>query len=317
MLRKLSFLCFVMMATVGSSFSQGYKNEFGFKSDNDAYLFLKQDRYYTNGLSIYFRRAIDQQILSRNLEKVTYEISAGQKIYNPLSGQRPDPATHDRPFAGHLYGGVQASFFYKKESLLKIDINLGVVGPDAFGEEVQRSLHDAVGFYMVRGWEYQIHNNLAANASVQFAKLVQRSSANTVDLTLDSYVNLGTTHNGAGIGFVFRAGHFNQLFNTSYYNAAITNNGSTKKLRKKEIYLYARPQLNYVAYDATVQGGLFDDTSPITFDVRPIFFAQQLGFDYSTPRFTFDYSFTFQSRQIKSKAKAHQYGSVSMYYRFN
>ena len=317
MYKKLVLATLAILAIVYGSYAQEYKNEFGLKSDNDAYLWYGQDRYYTNGLFVYFRRAVDQQRLKGNLEKFTYEISAGQKMYNPLSGNRPDPATHDRPFAAHLFGGVQTSLFYKNESLLKVGLNLGTVGPDALGGDAQDLLHSIVGFYEVQGWDYQIANDFAANANIQFAKLLHRSSDKVVDFTLDTYANLGTTYNGAGIGVVFRAGDINQLFNSSHYNAVIGNKSKTDKFKKKEFYFYAKPQLNYVAYDATVQGSLFNDNSPVTFKTKSFVFAQTLGMNYSSPRFTIDYSLIFQSKEIKSSAKAHQYGSISMYYRFN
>ncbi|RYF17796.1 MAG: lipid A deacylase LpxR family protein [Flavobacteriales bacterium] len=317
MYKKLVLATLAILAIVYGCYAQEYKNEFGFKSDNDAYLWYGQDRYYTNGLFVYFRRAVDQQQLKGKLEKFTYEISAGQKMYNPLSGYRPDPATHDRPFAAHLFGGVQTSLFYKNESLLKVGLNLGTVGPDALGEDAQDLLHSIVGFYEVQGWDYQIANDFAANANIQFAKLIHRSSDKVVDFTLDTYANLGTTYNGTGIGVVFRAGDINQLFNSSHYNAAIGHKSKTDKFKKKEFYFYAKPQLNYVAYDATVQGSLFNDNSPVTFKTKSFVFAQTLGMNYSSPRFTIDYSLIFQSKEIKSSAKAHQYGSISMYYRFN
>lgn len=313
--KKLVLIIVATLATIGS-FAQEYKNEFGFKSDNDAYLWYGQDRYYTNGLFIYFRRAIDQQKLKGNLEKVTYEISAGQKMYNPRSGNKPDPTTHDRPFAAHLFGSLQTNLFYKKESLLKIGLNLGTVGPTALGKEAQELLHRIVGFYKIRGWDYQIANDFAANANIQFTKLLHRSSNNTVDFTLDTYANIGTTYNGTGAGVVFRAGDINQLFNSAHYNAAIGHNSKTEKLKKREFYFYAKPQLSYVAYDATVQGSLFNNESPVTFGVKPFVFSQQLGVNYSTPRFTVDYSLIFLSKEIKSNATAHQYGSIGMYYRF-
>ncbi|MFN0291180.1 lipid A deacylase LpxR family protein [Pedobacter helvus] len=317
MYKKLVLATLAIFAIVYGSYAQEYKNEFGFKSDNDAYLWYGQDRYYTNGLFVYFRRALDQQKIKGNLEKATYEISAGQKMFNPISGYRPDPATHDRPFAAYLYGGVQASIFYKNESLLKVGVNLGTVGPGALGEEAQDLLHSIVGFYEVQGWNYQITNDFAANANAQYAKLLHRSSDKVVDFTLDTYANVGTTYNGAGLGVVFRAGDINQLFNSSHYNAAISNKNKTEKLKKKEFYFYAKPQLNYVAYDATVQGSLFNENSPVTFDVKPLVFSQTLGFNYSSPRFTIDYSVIFLTKEIRSTAKAHQYGSISMYYRFN
>lgn len=315
---RLKLLLFLLTLLVSaSSFAQAYKNEFGFKSDNDAYLFYGQDRYYTNGLFIYFRHALDQQKLGEKLEKATYEISAGQKMYNPISGYRPIANTQDRPFAAYLYAGGSASFFYKKESILKTSLEIGTVGPDALGEEAQKLLHKIVGFYEIKGWEYQIQNELAANLAVQYTKLLNRSEDNSVDFSLEGYANIGTTFSGAGVGVLLRAGSINQLFNSGYTNAVIGNNSKTAKLINHEVFFYAKPQLNYVAYDATVQGSLFNNTSPVTFGTKPLVFAQQLGFNYSSSRFTFDFGLLFKSKEIKSDAKAHQYGTIAMYYRFN
>lgn len=298
------------------SFAQSYKNEFGFKSDNDAYLFYGQDRYYTNGLFIYFRRATDQQKLSEKLEKLTYEISAGQKMYNPLSGYRPDPATQDRPFAAYLYAGGNVNLFYKNERVLKAGVEVGTVGPDALGEDAQELLHKIVGFYEIDGWQYQIRNEMSVNLSAQYTQLLHRSEDRHTDFSFEGYANAGTTFSGAGAGVLFRAGKINQLFNSAYTNSVISNNGKTEKLVKNELFFYAKPQLNFVAYDATVQGNMFNDDSPVTFGVKRFVFAQQLGFNYSTPRFTFDFGLLFKSKEIKSSAKAHQYGTISMYYRF-
>ncbi len=315
---RLKFLLTISLFTVSiGSFAQNFKNEFGFKSDNDAYLFYGQDRYYTNGLFLNFRHAIDQQKLNNHLEKITYEISIGQKIYNPISGYRPKIETQDRPFAGYLYAGASVNLFYKKESSLKFGLELGTIGPDALGEDAQKLLHKLVGFYEIKGWEYQIKNEKAINLSTQFTKLLGRSSIYKSDFSLESYANVGTTFSGAGIGMLFRSGNFNQLFNSSYTNSLISNNSKTEKLVKNELFFYAKPQLNYIAYDATIQGSMFNNKSPLTFNIKPLVFVQQIGFNYSSPRYTFDFSLYFKSKEVKSKAKAHQYGSISMFYRFN
>ena len=312
---KLLFLILTLGISFGS-FAQSYKNEFGFKSDNDSYLFVGQDRYYTNGLFIYFRHAADQQTLGSNLEKKTYEFSVGQKMYNAISGFVPKLSQHDRPFAGYLYAGGNVNLFYKKEKVLKLGIELGTVGPDALGEDAQKLLHKIAGFYELKGWEYQIKNELAVNLSAQYTNLLHRSENNKTDFSLETYANLGTTFSGAGVGLLFRAGNINQLFNTVSTNSLISNNSKTAKLVKNELFFYAKPQLNYVAYDATIQGSMFNNDSPVTFGVKPIVFAQQLGFNYSSSRFTIDYSILFKSKEVKSTAKSHQYGTISMYYRF-
>lgn len=302
-----------------SSFAgaQTYKNEFGFKSDNDSYLGQGSDRYYTNGLFINFRHAADQQKLKEGLEKKTYEFSAGQKMYNPYSGYAPDPAFQDRPFAGYLYLEGAMNLFYSNESILKLGAQVGTTGPNSLAEDGQKLLHRVAGFYEIEGWDYQIKNELTLNLAAQYTKLITRTADQAVELSFEGYGNLGTTFSGAGAGLLFRAGSLNQLFNAAYTNAVIGNNAKTKALVKREFFFYAKPQLNVVAYDATIQGSLFNNNSPVTFDQKPVVFAQQLGLDYSSQRFTVDFGVIFKTKELKSSARAHQYGSISMFYRFN
>ena len=76
--------------------------------------------------------------------------------------------------------------------------------------------------------------------------------------------------------------------------------------------------LHYIAYDATIQGGMFiNDKGPAVFDIKPVVFSQQAGAVFSMNRWTADFSFIFKSREIKSNAKPHQYGSLALFYRLN
>lgn len=314
---KSSLLLFLTLIAFGlTSFGQGsFKNEFGFKSDNDAYLFYGQDRYYTNGLMLYFRHATDQNKLGEKLEKFTYEITAGQKMFNPQAGNVPNLSFHDRPFAGYLYAGGSANFFYKKESILKTSVELGTIGPHSLGEEAQKLLHSVVGFYEIKGWEYQIKNKLTANLGLQYTKLLHRSEQNRIDFSFEGYANIGNLSSGAGVGVLMRTGNINQLFQTAYTNSTIGTRLKSAKLVTSETFFYAKPQLNYIAYDGTVQGTLLNTDR--TFKPVPFVFAQQLGFNYSSQRFTFDFGLIFKSKEVKSMVKSHQYGTISMYYRFN
>ena len=61
-LSKFILFVFVLMVSGKSSAqSQTYKNQIGFVSDNDAYLAIKQDRYYTNGIDFYFIHALKKK----------------------------------------------------------------------------------------------------------------------------------------------------------------------------------------------------------------------------------------------------------------
>ncbi|MCX2451748.1 lipid A deacylase LpxR family protein [Pedobacter sp. PLR] len=310
----LSLIYFLAINPVSA---QSFKNEFGFKSDNDSYLMQGSDRYYTNGLFINFRHALNQTELPEKLEKKIFEISAGQKIYNPYSGSAPDPAKQDRPFAGYLYAEGGLNWFYKNESIIKTSVQVGVTGPSSLAEKGQDLLHNTVGFYELGGWDYQIKEEMQVNLSAQYTRLLHRFKDQAADFSFEGYANVGTTFSGAGAGILFRAGRINQLFNSAATNSVIGNQPKTKNLVKSELFFYAKPQLNFVAYDATIQGSMFNNNSPVTFGVKPVVFAQQLGFNYSSQRFTFDFGMIFKTKEVKSTARAHQYGSISMFYRFN
>ncbi len=295
--------------------SSNYKSEFGFISENDSYLAQGQDRYYTNGLFLKFRTALDQASLKNpKLNKVIWELEAGQKMYNPKTGSILNPAFIDRPFAAYLYGGGALNFLYNSESNLKLSIQFGTIGPSAKGKEAQDFLHSTFGFYEINGWQWQINNEFGINSTIEFNKLINRLQSKKIDFSLNSYLNAGNTFAGAGAGILFRTGAINPLYCSASTQSTISNNSGSKV--EKEFFFYAKPMLHFIAYDATIQGGMFiNDKGFATFDVKPVVFSQQAGAVYSKNRWTADFSVIFKSREIKSNAKAHQYGSFALLYR--
>ena len=315
---NLLLLISVLLPTVCFSQQAEFKNEFGFRSDNDAYLAYGQDRYYTNGLFIYFRRATDQSKLDKGLNKIIWEAEVGQAMYNAQSGNIPDISFVDRPFAAYLYAGGSVNLLFNSENSLKVSLQAGTIGPDAKGKEAQELLHSIVGFYEIKGWEWQVNNEAAINSSIAYKNLLFRNGSGKLDLSLDSYINIGTTHTGAGAGLMFRTGNLNQLFHSASTESMVSNRTSSKNLTEREFFFYARPILHYVAYNATIQGGLFrDDKGPVVYDEKAMVFSQQAGIIYAKRRWTADFSLMFKSREVKSVAKPHQYGSAALYYRFN
>ncbi|MEO8793908.1 MAG: lipid A deacylase LpxR family protein [Daejeonella sp.] len=315
---KILYLLLITLPVLCFGQDKTFKSEFGFRTDNDAYLGYGQDRYYTNGLFVNFRHATDQSNLKKSVNKIVWEIEAGQKMYNPISGSITEINQIDRPFAAYLYGGGNLSFFYNSENSIKINLQAGTIGPSALGKEVQTILHDVVGFYQIEGWETQVKDELGFNAQVDFDNLLYRLNSGNADFSLNSNLNIGNTFSGLGAGVLFRAGSLNPFYNSASSNSRVSNHAAADSKNTRESFFYAKPYLQFVAYDATTEGGLFrSDKGPVTFDVKPLVFSQQVGYMYAKNRFTFDFSFIFKSREIKSSAKAHQYGSIAMYYRFN
>lgn len=317
-IRNLIGFVLISISSITYSQPKPYKNEFGFQSDNDAYLAYGQDRYYTNGLFITFRHAMDQSDLNENINKKIWEAEFGHKIYNPRSGHITNINQVDRPFAAYLYAGGGINWLYNSENSLKLSIQAGAIGPAALGKEVQMFLHKTIGFYQIKGWEFQLNNEFEVNANLSYNYFIHRNKANNTDFTLTSYLNAGSTFAGAGTGLVFRTGTLNQLFNSVSTHSTIANNPSVAPQSSKELFFFLKPSLHFIAYDATVQGGMFiKDKGPVTYGIKPVIFSQELGVNYAKNRWTMTFAVTFKSKEIKSAAKAHQYGSASIYYRLN
>ncbi|MGN6396109.1 MAG: lipid A deacylase LpxR family protein [Mucilaginibacter sp.] len=313
-------ICFFCAANV---FAQTHSTEIGLQTDNDSYLMQGSDRYYTDGIFFYYRHAQKVNESSKLANKVL-GLEIGQKIFNPQSGsvnyKGADQAyLVDRPFAGYLYAGATLNFLYKNEGALKFGAQIGIIGPGAFGKEVQDYVHDHFGFYHPGGWEYQIHNEAQLNLSANYTKLIVRDS--WIDASFTGYANLGNGFSGAGAGGIIRIGNFNQLFNSVITQSSAIQKQAAEPLHQHEIFFYYKPLLNYVLYDATIQGGLFashDDPNSleITRNKEPVIFSNQFGVAFTTGRFAVDAAAIFHTKETKEMVRSEQWGSVTALYRF-
>jgi lipid A 3-O-deacylase len=318
-MRILVLIIGLCLANVARAQIRSY--EVGFKSENDSFLAGGSDRYYTNGLFLFLRHGLrikpsDTALLKNKV--LGFEF--GQKIFNPVSGSIPSRRFVDRPFAGYLYAGSSLNILYHNESNLKFSAQLGIVGPGALGEQAQYLIHNTFGFYALNGWTYQVQNNFQLNLGAEYNRLLARAS--TADVSLSTYGRLGTGFSGIGTGALIRVGNFMQLFNSVSTQSTAIERRNFMPLQKKEFFVYLKPMLNYVAYDATITGGLFannkdNNSMEITLSSRPIVITQQVGLAYAGSRWVFDLSATFTSKDVKESTRSQQWGSVTVLYRFH
>jgi len=85
--------------------------------------------------------------------------SLGQNTYTPTDLVTPALQIDDRPYAGWLYGGIGlVSVDPDGTRLDNIELNIGVVGPASFADEVQTLWHRWFGFQHPYGWGNQLKN---------------------------------------------------------------------------------------------------------------------------------------------------------------
>jgi lipid A 3-O-deacylase len=93
-----------------------------------------------------------------------YSLLLGQSVFTPNRIGNPIPNPADRPYAGWLYTGLSLTQQHRFSAsccdaeLENLELEIGVVGPDAQAAQVQIAWHKIFGFIHPMGWAFQLHN---------------------------------------------------------------------------------------------------------------------------------------------------------------
>lgn len=308
--KSLLTLCLTFI--FGGVFGQESRNEIGFVTENDLYTSSVYDRYYTNGLEIYFIKPIS----ARKAEKRLLGFRAGQYLYNPQTRDADNLLVNDRPFCGLLFGEASIFRYYKSENYFRTEVQLGYIGPNSFGEEMQETFHNLSNFKTVRGWQNQIHNAFLAQFNATHYLALPWVSNSKFSFGWQNKIQLGTILTGVTSGFNARIAIHKLLpiYESNLYQASA---GKQTQPKPRELYFFLNPNFNYQFYDATIQGSLFSDSSPVTFDLIPIRFVFEAGFKYRYNRFNAHYTFNYRSQEVDNNVNmAYFYGSIKLGYLF-
>ena len=136
--------------------------------END--MLAHSDRYYTNGIK--FGIGIPGDTLaeifcnsaklalapfSGGSERLHFGWFLGQNLYTPKVITVGTPQPNDRPWAAWLYlGGVAQRVSNRSTRLDTVEIDIGMVGPPALGDQIQTGWHRLIGASKPQGWDNQI-----------------------------------------------------------------------------------------------------------------------------------------------------------------
>lgn len=312
-------IAFLLILSSLTSFSQRkYKKEFSFSNDNDLYISLSQDRYYTNGMFFTYRYLSNKT--NKKVEKKIYELQLGHKMYTPFKATVQTHGEHDRPFASYLYGNFGINYFLKNNNILKTSLEIGVVGPASLGQELQDFIHDIYGFRKAIGWKYQIKNAFALNFNTSFTTPLFKDKSNYYDINWTNNASIGTVFTNMSSGFYGRIGlkPLQKLVNSIAFNSNL-NDKNSKFNNEIESFIYIKPMVSYILYDATIQGSFLNTGSPITYSVMPFMFSTEIGIRFTANRFNLGYTIHYHTKKLKSiqVPSGNFYGSIQINYQFN
>ena len=312
MTRQLIFLGFLFtsaclnaqrIAHLSALFTARDSNFVRISYDND--LFLGKDIYYTQGAAIevystgFRKNPVNKLLLDfTNSQKKRYGIQLFSSVYNPTNYITAFSVTGDRPYAGVLgFRFIESSVKNSKKSSLSSTLDLGVIGPYAFGKEIQSGIHSLINNTLPIGWEFQIKNAPIINYGARLERQFYSHSFFTVQGM--SHLNLGTFQSNIASGIEFSIG--------------LKNNPYRTEERPFELYLYSQSQLKIVGYDASLMGGIINrDSYHLRYaQISPFVGEQHLGIVFATKHVCIGIDLGFISREIKT-GWGHRWGGIRL-----
>lgn len=263
--------------------------------DNDILNYT--DRFYTNGIKIdWISPALRFNPLRRLMIPYWgggvnyYGLSLVQNMYTPSTTKIGGILYGDRPYSAYLSLG---SYKITNDPVHRFrqtsEIIAGIIGPGSNGEWVQRAFHNSVPTnHEPLGWEYQVKNDLVLNYTLTYEKGVY--SGRNLDLQLNAATQLGTLYCNTSGGAMVRAGWFNPWF--SNLGIARKRDLIAGKLRRFQVYFFARGSGRLVGYDATLQGGIFNKSSIYVIpaaDLNRLVFQSSAGVSVSVDGFRLNF----------------------------
>ena len=308
----LSLVVFISSYTIAQ---EKFSKEISLITDNDLYVSTVRDRYYTSGIFLSY------SYLSKNkkesLDKRILEWKINHEMYTPFKATVQNVNNHDRPFAGYLYGSFGIKRIYKNNQIFNTTAQIGVIGSNSYAEELQELIHNVYGFTEAIGWQNQIKNAFALNFNAEYLKMIVENQNQNFDITWTNNVNIGSVYTNISTGVYSRIGlkPLQNLANSIAFDTNL-NNEQTNYFREIESFFYIKPMLRYAAYDATLQGSFFNNTSPITKEIKPIVFDLEIGLKFTANRFNFGYSFHYNTSKSKDLrfTNGQSYGSIAINY---
>ena len=312
------------------------KGVFSLVVENDS-LSSGADRNYTSGIEFSYTSPNNTRVpawldnaatpftqLLSNADPAFWGIALGQSLFTP-NDIEANPAPPDQhPYAGWLYMQLMVAAEQRPTQasaghLDTYELEFGMVGPSALGEQSQRGIHQILGAPIPNGWDSQLHDEFAFAASFDrrwrwrpFG--IPRVDGLVVDATPNVGFTLGTLRDEVRAGLIARIG--NRL--TSDYGPPRVRPSLAGVEHFSDVpfswNVFAGGEVRAVARDLFLDGNTFRDSAHV--ERIPYVGDFQAGFSLSVHEWRMTYTFVWRTDEFTTQQGRQDFGSLSFSRRF-
>lgn len=294
------------------------------------------DRHYTTGMRINWVSdgATDSPLWAKNLLDQIYPLAdlragrvglaLGHNIYTPEDTAASALSIDDRPYAGWLYGGISAHAETRRtiggrtlDTLDTVELDIGVVGPMALGEEVQNNFHELINVSRSNGWRHQLENEPAVLfiAERRWRPAPLSVGSLTADIIPHAGVSLGNVMTLANAGATVRIGQdLGVDYGPPHVRPTLSGLAAVAGGTDFAWYLFAGAEGRFVAHNIFLDGNTFADSHSV--DKKPFVADIQAGAAIVVHDIRLAFTHVFRTREFEGQRRADRYGAISLSVKF-
>lgn len=310
------------------------KGSFTLHFENDVLGTDDSDRHYTNGILFSYHTGENRvwdwldgwarrhYFLEPDV-KLHSSLALGQNLYTPEDISTPDLQVDDRPYAAWLHTDL-GLVGQTDEILRTLEFSLGVVGPAAQGEELQKWFHEVIGSPEPMGWHNQLNNELALmlvfEQKWRNIYAVGKSSFLSglgleLDLSPHGSVALGNVFTYGGVGGTIRLGHnLHSDFGPPRIQPAPPGSGYYLAESGFSWYLFGGLDGRLMLRNIFLDGNTFSDSHSV--EKNPLVGDFVSGLVVSALGVRAGFSYVMRTKEFKIQRQSDHFGSVTVSVKF-
>lgn len=306
------------------------KNFLSFSYENDL-IGGGTDQYYTSGVrATYFNVNTDVPPIMDELadaiptfdlnETTSTFFTLGQNIFTPQDITLRGNQDRDRPWAAWLYGSVGLATL-SQNHIDEMEVTIGVVGPEALGEQTQKLVHKHVTDSPTpRGWDNQIGFEPGVIISGQrrwFDFWDARVAGLEMKAVPNVNVSLGNIYTYAGTGMTFTIGPYQDILQDTPPRVRPAMPGSGYFETPDQGWSwhgFASIDGRAVARDIFLDGNTFRDSHSV--DKNVLVGDVSAGIAMTIDRYRLSYAVNARSKEFDGQDGSSIFGSLTFSTRF-
>ena len=267
---------------------------------NDKIVFV--DKYYTSGLHLTYRKALEEEFLFSKKEdnKLQINVVLGNETYTPRNLTSFNTNYFDRPYAGWFFAGFEIGQI-KDKSAIFMGLETGITGKESLSGKLQLAFHDLVGTESKPTWADEISYKWLVNLKSRYVLDFNLNNHHILQNRLSS--SLGTKDVFLENDLYYFFGRMNALKTSSRLYLV-------DETQTNEFYGFVSVGYKYVVLNTLIQGSPFNDKDPFTTEASKSVFRLSAGSVLKLKKTLLGLVLQFNTKETPAST-SHAYGTVS------